>query len=120
VELGRRYFQWLPGLFLGWIQVTWGQDIRIRFLGLTLLSLRPATQTPEESAFEVTGGLLCRVPGGHLRFVRRESLVVTSLEGYRPALPRWLYQWTQARLHDWVMNRFAAMLSRAVPEALRA
>jgi hypothetical protein len=118
------YLRFLPQLMRPWIRAESSADGRCRFrlagVGRPLLELRLARErsTPDRQVFDVTGGALARAGpegGGRLEF--REalggSLLLAAIHDYRPSLPWPLYQATQARVHLFVMRRFARHLRAA-------
>jgi uncharacterized protein YbjT (DUF2867 family) len=61
----------------------------------------------------ITGGLLVSGESkGWLEFrtVRRSQFVMASIHDYRPSLPWFVYVFTQAKLHLWVMRAFGRHL----------
>jgi uncharacterized protein YbjT (DUF2867 family) len=114
------YLSWLPkglGLLAPIRVVSQGDDVEFRLLqnGPVLLHLeRRSTQDPEKRrVFRVLGGLLARqTERGRLEF--REVLdggsLLVGLHEFCPRLPWWIYRFTQALFHAWVMKRFARHL----------
>jgi hypothetical protein len=49
--------------------------------------------------WRIAGGVLAAGPGGRLRVSSEDGRLVASVEGYRPALPRVLYEATQLVVH---------------------
>ncbi len=116
------YLSWLPR-GLGWLVpirvVSVGEQVEFRVLqrGPVLLRLeRRKTDDPEKRrVFRVLGGLLARqTERGRLEF--REVLdgrtLLVGLHEFCPRLPWWIYRFTQAVFHAWVMKRFAKHLRR--------
>lgn len=120
------YARWLSRAFRSLLRVTTDARGTCRFylplLRKPLLVLTPAeAATPDRELFFVTGGLLAR-NGEHGRFELRQVLdgqtLLTAIHDYVPRLPWYLYRWTQARVHGWVMGAFRrhlATLARAEP-----
>tara|TARA_B100000530_G_scaffold149783_1_gene94057 strand:+ start:101 stop:514 length:414 start_codon:yes stop_codon:yes gene_type:complete len=117
------YLSWLPR-GLGWLVpirvVSVGEQVEFRVLqrGPVLLRLeRRKTDDPEKRrVFRVLGGLLARqTERGRLEF--REVLdgrtLLVGLHEFCPRLPWWIYRFTQAVFHAWVMKRFAKHLRRS-------
>jgi uncharacterized protein YbjT (DUF2867 family) len=114
------YLSWLPkglGLLAPIRVVSQGDDVEFRLLqnGPVLLHLeRRSTQDPEKRrVFRILGGLLARqTERGRLEF--REVLdggsLLVGLHEFCPRLPWWIYRFTQALFHAWVMKRFARHL----------
>lgn len=116
------YARWLPRAFRGLLRVTTDAQgtctFRLPLLKAPLLVLTPAPDAePDRQLFFVTGGVLAR-PGERGRFELRQALdgrtLLTAIHDYSPRLPWYLYRWTQARVHAWVMGAFRRHLSRAV------
>jgi uncharacterized protein YbjT (DUF2867 family) len=91
----------------------------LRGTRLLLLELRHAADrsAADRQVFDVVGGrLVRRAPGppGRLEFreVLGGSRVLAAVHDFRPALPFWLYDLTQARVHLWVMRGFGRHLRR--------
>jgi len=105
--------------------------VRFFLFGIRAWSLLELTYVPERSEadrqlFYITGGLLARGPGEQVegspgRFEFREVLgggaMIAAIHDFRPALPWYVYEWTQALVHLWVMRGFRRHLSH-VPAAL--
>jgi hypothetical protein len=65
--------------------------------------------------FYVRGGLLAqKTVRGRLEF--RETLggkaVIAAIHEFKPRMPWFLYRWTQALFHIWVMRQFGLYLNR--------
>ena len=110
-EAAYDYFDWLRRWSLGFVRVTTeGADrFTIRLLGVPLIRLQGQTSAADIVSFSIMGGLVAH-PVGRLVFDLRSG-VVTLLE-YRSRYPNWLYLHTQAPLHAWIMERYAANLDR--------
>jgi uncharacterized protein YbjT (DUF2867 family) len=119
------YLRFLPRTTRPWIRVESAPDghCRFRLAGLRrpLLVLRLARErsAPDRQVFDVVGGLLARTGeggvGGRLEFreARGGRALLAAIHDYRPALPFALYEIGQARVHLWVMRRFARHLRDA-------
>ena len=84
-------------LTLGIVRV---HDSSLRLGPLELIRLGPAKVTRNAVQWPIEGGLMARLPGGHLRFEALYGRLVASVEGYRPLLPRALYVVTQLPIHQ--------------------
>lgn len=112
------YFRWLPSILAPLIRVnTDGNTLSMRILGLpwTLLILEKSTDrsTPDRQLLYIRGGLLVKNIGrGRLEFreVLDRKYVMAAIHEYRPSLPWFLYVFTQARFHIWVMKAFGRHL----------
>jgi len=127
------YMRWLPRFVWPLLQADVSDDGVVRFFlfGIRAWSLLELTYVPERSEadrqlFYITGGLLARGPGEQVegspgRFEFREVLgggaMIAAIHDFRPALPWYVYEWTQALVHLWVMRGFRRHLSH-VPAAL--
>jgi hypothetical protein len=72
---------------------------------------------PDRELFRIEGGALVAASNeSHARLEFREvldgSAVLAAIHDYRPRLPWWLYNATQAQAHLAVMRGFARHLSR--------
>lgn len=123
-----RYIRWLPWLFR-WIlrcEEDAERNVRVSVALLrwrwTLLELtfRPDRNPGDDrQVYFITGGALARkvdLPSRRPRLEFREVLdrtaVLMALHDYRPSLPPWLYEWTQAKAHVLVTKRFGKYLRR--------
>ena len=115
------YTQWLPRFLRFLLRVRLRSERSFSFvfapLGITLLTLThsDARSSLDRQLFYVTGGALA-TKGGNPRFELRQILggrtLLTVVHDYEPRLPWLLYIFTQARVHSWLMGRFAAHLAR--------
>lgn len=115
------YLSWLPkglGLLAPIRIISEGSNVEFRLMqrGPVLIHLeRRSTQDPEKRCvFRVLGGLLARqTERGRLEFrevLDGDSLLV-GLHEFCPRLPWWIYRFSQALFHGWVMKRFAQHLA---------
>lgn len=87
-----------------------------RFPEIELLQL---TRSAERSGYDrqllyVTGGILSREKTrGRLEFrtVLDGRYALAALHDFVPALPWYIYSWTQAKVHLWVMNAFGRYIA---------
>ena len=114
------YVRWLPRAFHGLVRVEVDAarqcSFGLPFLRKPLLVLTPeAGTTPDRQLFFVTGGLLTR-GGQRGRFELRQALdgstLLTAIHDFAPRLPWYLYRWSQALVHGWVMRAFRRHLAR--------
>jgi uncharacterized protein YbjT (DUF2867 family) len=114
------YFKWLPNALRPLMQVD-RRDPRLvfRVLGLPwyflILEKSLDRSTPDRQLLYIRGGLLAQAEGrGRLEF--REVLdgkyVMAAIHEYRPRLPWFIYRFTQAVVHLWVMRAFGRYLER--------
>ena len=83
-----------------------GERWRLRLGPLTLLAFGEPAFDGSGWTWPITGGLLARRPGGTLRYEWRDGLLVGTVDGYLPRLPRGVYELTQVRVHRWLTRRF--------------
>jgi hypothetical protein len=112
-EAAYDYFAWLRRWSLGLVRVTNDGSDRfdIRLLGVSLIRMHRQADAADVVSFSIIGGLVAH-PLGRLVFDLRSGVV--SLHEYRSRYPNWLYRHTQAPLHAWIMERYAASLDRRV------
>jgi uncharacterized protein YbjT (DUF2867 family) len=118
--LADEYLRFLPRLPLPRIRVE-VHDARARFrlagAREPLLELtRSASSESDRTEFRITAGRLLggdRDGRGRLEFrgVLGGDAALAAIHDYQPSLPWLVYQSTQARVHLWVMQRFARHLS---------
>lgn len=122
--VAKEYVAWLPRFvwpFLGVSAEARGRTVfRLRPFGLVLLVLRavPDRSTTDRVLFRIEGGSLVDGRGernGRLEFreVLGGSAILAAIHDYRPRLPWWLYNATQALVHLVVMKGFGRHLARA-------
>jgi len=114
------YVRWLPRFLRGLLRIRreTGEDFSFVLvpLGLTLLTLNhsAARSSADRQLFHLTGGALAR-PNTRARFELRQVLggrtLLTVVHDYEPTLPWFVYVFTQAQFHKWLMYRFSAHLS---------
>ena len=79
----------------------------LRILGAPLIRLGPANAFARGVILPITGGWLAR-PGGALMFtIGDDGRAYMVLERFRPALPWWVYRWTQLPAHQRIAAAFA-------------
>ena len=88
--------------------------------GLTLLRLvKMGEDDDSRSTYKVAGGSLARdAGGGHFIFSRAPAskCVLIALLDFQPSLPWFVYKYTQALVHLWVMRSFERHMSaKAAP-----
>ena len=114
------YFRWLPKAVRPFLKVD-RENLRLTFhvVGLPwqflILEKSEERSTPDRQLLYIKGGLLAQNVGrGRLEFrdVLDKKFVMAAIHEYRPALPWFLYRFTQAKIHLWVMRAFARHLER--------
>lgn len=118
------YFKWLPRFLFPIIKVkTVGNRTTFHFIGLTkpllILEYSGERSLDDRQLFYIKGGLLAYSHGrGRLEF--RDSIdgyvTIAAIHEYQPRLPWYIYNYSQALIHLFVMNAFRkAILSSRIP-----
>ncbi len=117
--VAREYFRWLPHFFSLIIRVR-VEPLRCVFYFLRpqwvllILSVSHERSTSDRQLLYITGGWLASPNQGRGRLEFREALdrryVLSAIHEFRPALPWFVYKWSQAVVHLVVMNAFARHL----------
>lgn len=113
------YFRWLPRFFSSIIQVEIkGEQCAFYVfhpsLKILILERSLERSSPDRQLLYVVGGLLAGVQKrGRLEFreVLNGQYVLAALHEFRPALPWFIYRWSQAIVHLVVMNAFTEHLN---------
>lgn len=114
------YMRWLPAALRGFVRAEVDENRDCRFtlflIGLPLLVLTyaPNRSTPDRQLFFVTGGVLSRGEQRgrfELRQVLDGRTLMTAIHDFGPRLPWFVYLWSQARFHAWVMAAFGRHLA---------
>lgn len=120
-DVAQAYLKFLPQMQPGflkvqvldnWIYFCW----RIPFVKLLILEYSAARSGKDRQLFYVRGGLLAKkTVRGRLEF--REILggdaVIAAIHDFEPRMPWYIYRWTQALFHLWVMKQFAGYLTKS-------
>jgi uncharacterized protein YbjT (DUF2867 family) len=118
--VAEEYFRWLPKFFFLGIKISI-QDDQCTFHFLTpkikllILNLSRERSTPDRQLLYIIGGLLADIQErGRLEFreVLDRKYVMAAIHEFRPALPWYIYRWTQAVLHLIVMKAFNRHLKK--------
>jgi uncharacterized protein YbjT (DUF2867 family) len=118
VWVGEEYLRWLPR-YIPWILHVKLENglcnLRVGGRNMLVLELSKERSTPDRSLFYIREGWLSKKVGrGRLEF--RLSLdgktFVAALHEYRPALPWYVYKYTQALVHLVVMRAFGRHLRK--------
>jgi uncharacterized protein YbjT (DUF2867 family) len=127
-EIGEEYFNWLPRKLNGALRAERDGDL-VRFLvvglkaPLLVLQLIKGPHNLARVKFHIVGGLLTRTTDtGWLEFrsVAGGKYVLASINEYMPSLPWFVYKFTQAPVHAWVMDQFSRHLASIARETARA
>lgn len=117
-----RYLEWLPAFLKPFIKIKQDGSL-IQFSvfknNWNILVLR---HSPDRSDLDrqllyiVNGWLVSEHNRGRLEFrvVLNRTHVIAGIHDYRPALPWFIYRYTQAKLHLLVMRAFAKELQKAI------
>ncbi len=112
------YFEWLPTFFSTLVKVSIVNNECTFFLfhpSIKILILRQSEErsSPDRQLLYVVGGLLAKdMERGRLEFreVLDHRYVMAALHEFRPALPWYIYRFSQAIVHLIVMKAFAEHL----------
>lgn len=116
--VAEEYFRWLPTFFSTLIRVQ-VEGNRCSFflihpdIKILILERSLERSTPDRPLLYVVGGLLsAKQDRGRLEFreVLNRQYVMAALHEFRPALPWFIYRWTQALVHLIVMKAFGEHL----------
>jgi uncharacterized protein YbjT (DUF2867 family) len=116
--VANEYFNWLPTFFSALIKVTL-EGNRCTFylvnpsLAILILEKSDERSAPDRQLLYVVGGLLSgKQDRGRLEFreVLNKRYVIAALHEFRPSLPWYIYKWSQALVHVFVMKAFAEHL----------
>ncbi|MBP9674342.1 MAG: NAD(P)H-binding protein [Bacteriovoracaceae bacterium] len=114
------YLEWLPKFLKPFIHVA-VKDHKVIFgmfgdkLKLLEMQVSPERSNPDRQLLYIVGGLLSSKGGrGRLEFrvVLNREYVIAAIHDFKPALPWFIYKYTQAKLHLFVMNKFAKHLQQ--------
>jgi uncharacterized protein YbjT (DUF2867 family) len=117
--VSNEYFNWLPRFFSTLIKVDLKGNLAIFYLvhphiQILILEKNRERSGPDRQLLYVVGGLLSgKQDRGRLEFreVLEKQYVISALHEFRPALPWWIYVWTQAVVHVIVMRAFGEYLN---------
>jgi uncharacterized protein YbjT (DUF2867 family) len=113
--LAKLYIKWLPKFFSFIIRVRVSGN-ECKFIGpffktpMLVLSLSDERSTSDRQLFYITGGYLAKSPLGRARLEFREAAsgkyCFVAIHEYIPSLPWYVYKYTQALVHLYVMRQF--------------
>lgn len=119
-QIADYYFNWLPKFMFPWIKVDVTKtDIYFRFWGvkkpLLILHYSPERSSERRQLFYVKESLLGSSVGrGRLEF--RDTIddmsTIAAIHEFKPKLPWYIYKFTQAIAHLWVMKAFSKAVDR--------
>ncbi len=121
-----RNAEWVANEYFNWLPTFFSTLVKVNVEGLTctfylvdpkikILILRKSLEisTPDRQMLYVVGGLLsAKQDRGRLEFreVLDRRYVMAALHEFRPALPWYIYRYTQALVHIFVMKAFGEHL----------
>ncbi len=114
-----QYVEWLPR-FLSPLIVVRQKDTTTIFslfgsqLHLLEMQISEERSTDDRQLLYVTKGLLVSKKNrGRLEFrvVLNRRYIIAAIHDFKPALPWFIYKYTQAKLHLWIMNAFTRHVS---------
>ncbi len=116
--VAQEYFRWLPQFFSKLIRIKIiGERCRFYLIhpSICFLELERSTErsTPDRQLLYIVGGILVKVHSrGRLEFreVLNRNYVLAAIHEFTPALPWFVYRYTQAIIHLFVMNAFGRHL----------
>ncbi|MDC0254324.1 NAD(P)H-binding protein [Bacteriovoracales bacterium] len=119
--IAQKYMEWLPQFFSFIIKVNIKKNV-CSFVGpffktpLLELSLSMKQSSPDRQIFYITGGYLASKDQGRGRFEFRETscgkYFLVAIHEYIPSLPWFIYIYTQAVFHAFVMKKFQAFIKK--------
>ena len=120
------YTRWLPHAFARLLRVDVDAQRECKFciIGmktpLLVLSYAADRSTPDRQLFYVTGGMLSLAHQRgrfELREIGTSRTLLTAIHDFGPRLPWFVYRYTQAVFHGWVMSAFRRHIGKAGPRA---
>ncbi len=119
--IAREYGRWLPRFLWPFLRVTTNDNgdcaFFIRGLPFSLLELELSSErsSPDRQLYYITGGILAeQTRRGRLEFriVPDGESVLAAIHDFAPALPWFVYNYTQALVHLMVMRHFGRHLDK--------
>ena len=119
-EVARIYLSWLPEFLSPFLKVeSEDQKVSLHFpcIPLPLLNLELIAPSISENReiFLIRGGLLAKTETkGRMEFraVASSNCIIAAIHDFQPKLPWYIYRYTQAVAHLWVMNGFGRYLQK--------
>jgi len=108
------YMQWIPSFLRPFIKVEQKENtfiFRLGLIGTALLVMKLSKErsTVDRQLFYIRGGLLAYGAGrGRLEFrsVLANRYTLAAIHEFHPRLPWYIYKYSQALVHVWVMKKF--------------
>lgn len=115
------YAKWVSGIFFGVIRASIEPENKLIFrfsmfsfqFYLLVLERDVSRTSVDRQLFRVKGGALSKKKNkGRLEFreVLDRQYILAAIHDFSPSLPWFIYFWTQAKVHLWVMKGFAIFL----------
>ena len=121
IWVSHKYMEWLPQFFSFIIKVKVENNV-CKFVGpfiktpLLELTLSPDRSSSDRQLFYITGGYLASKDQGRGRLEFRETscgnYFLVAIHEFVPALPWFIYVYTQAVFHLFVMRRFQSYIKK--------
>ncbi len=120
VKLSEKYISWLPKYFRFLIKVKWDNNLlKFNAIGLQypllILKKDDSINYLDRSKFQIVGGLLSKSEASgwlEFRIVSNKKYALASINEFVPSLPWYIYKFTQAPLHAFVMKKFGESLQK--------
>lgn len=117
VWVALHYVEWLSTLLKPIISVEIDGDYNCKLFAILFkkpmmeFTYSEERSTPNRALFYISGGILAKMTGktgGRLEFrhIPRTNDFLVAIHDYTPSLPWFIYIFTQAKVHLWVMRRF--------------
>ncbi|NAP00486.1 NAD(P)H-binding protein [Halomonas sp. MG34] len=122
-EVARYYVQWLERFLNPWVRTTVDEDLncQIGWIGnkksLLELAYAPERSTEDRALYYISGGFLSdssRNERGRMEFrkIPESNEAIIAIHDYLPSLPWFVYQYTQAHAHLFIMTCFRHHMKR--------
>lgn len=122
-EVARYYVQWLERFLNPWVRTTVDEDLncQIGWIGnkkpLLELAYAPERSTEDRALYYISGGFLSdssRNERGRMEFrkIPESNEAIIAIHDYLPSLPWFVYQYTQAHAHLFIMTCFRRHMKR--------
>ncbi len=115
-----QYIEWLPNLLAPLIRVKQINQMTIfslfsNYFKLLELQLSEERSNNDRQLLYISNGLLVSKKNqGRLEFrvVLNRKYIIAAIHDFTPALPWYVYKYTQAKLHLWVMKSFSKYINQ--------